>query len=86
MRDFTVVGRAGSSITPPVASPRSSRVARSRRPSSSAPTTPSSTGSAPSALRLAATFAAPPSVKLSRSISTTGTGASGEMRSTRPHR
>ena len=34
----------------------------------------------PSAVRLRATLAAPPGMKLSRSNSTTGTGASGEMR------
>src|SRR5512142_819283 len=43
-----------------------------------------SVGAPPSAWMLWATFAAPPSRNSSRSKRTTGTGASGEMRSTSP--
>jgi len=60
---------------------------RSRRSwlaAGSRPTTPNSSVRAPRAERLRATLAAPPGMKLSRSKSTTGTGASGEMRATRP--
>ena len=85
MRVLTVVGRLGSAINCDARMPRCSSAPRSVAPSASSPVTDNSTGSAPSARRLAATFPAPPSVKFSRSISTTGTGASGEMRSTRPH-
>src|SRR6266568_7876100 len=46
--------------------------------------TPSKSAEAFSAVKLRATFAAPPGMKLSRSKSTTGTGASGEMRDTQP--
>src|SRR5439155_8043547 len=53
-------------------------------PASSRPMTPSKSAEAFSAVKLRATFAAPPGMKLSRSKSTTGTGASGEMRETQP--
>src|SRR2546425_11059492 len=46
--------------------------------------TPSKSAEAFSAVKLRATFAAPPGMKLSRSKSTTGTGASGEIRDTQP--
>ena len=51
---------------------------------SSLPIAPKSSAGTSSAVRLRATFAAPPGIKLSRSKSTTGTGASGEMRDTPP--
>src|SRR5881394_1105312 len=53
-------------------------------PASSRPMTPSKSAEAFSAVKLRATFAAPPGMKLSCSKSTTGTGASGEMRETQP--
>src|SRR5881394_3963972 len=53
-------------------------------PASSRPMTPSKSAEAFSAVKLRATFAAPPGMKLSRSKSTTGTGASGEIRDTQP--
>ena len=53
-------------------------------PASSRPMTPSASAEVFKAVRLRATLAAPPGMKLSRSNSTTGTGASGEMRETRP--
>ena len=86
MRVFTVVGRprlrrrgaARSRRRPP---PRArARRPRPRRRHRRAPPRP------PSARTFAATLPAPPTWKLSRSTSTTGTGASGEMRDTRPHR
>src|SRR5438067_1490145 len=53
-------------------------------PASSRPMTPRRSAEAFSAVKLRATLAAPPGMKFSRSKSTTGTGASGEMRETRP--
>jgi hypothetical protein len=47
--------------------------------------TDSSVSDAPSAAALRATFAAPPGRSSLRAIFTTGTGASGEMRSTSPN-
>ena len=55
-------------------------------PAKSSPTTPITHACAPSASRLANTFAAPPRCVDSRLMSTTGTGASGEMRVTSPQR
>ncbi|EXI68790.1 MAG: hypothetical protein AW07_04349 [Candidatus Accumulibacter sp. SK-11] len=54
-------------------------------PASSSPTTDSSETRAPSAATLRATFAAPPGRSSQRSMRTTGTGASGEMRATSPN-
>jgi hypothetical protein len=59
--------------------------ARARVPASSAPVTDSNVTGAPSAAALRATFAAPPGRSSLRAIRTTGTGASGEMRSTSPN-
>src|SRR5258708_6932011 len=55
-------------------------------PAKSSPITPITHACAPSASRFASTFAAPPRCVDSRLISTTGTGASGEMRVTSPQR
>ena len=54
-------------------------------PASSRPTTDSSLVRAPSAAQLRATLAAPPGRTSSRCHSTTGTGASGEMREASPY-
>src|SRR6185312_855877 len=48
------------------------------------PTVPNNSVFTRNAVRLRAALAAPPGMKLSRSNSTTGTGASGEMRATLP--
>src|SRR6185436_16776199 len=53
-------------------------------PASSLPIAPSNSVAALRAVRLRATLAAPPGIEFSRSNSTTGTGASGEIRATRP--
>jgi hypothetical protein len=55
------------------------------RAGSSSPTTVSRVACAPSIFTLSATLAAPPSRSSSRFTRTTGTGASGEMRSTAPN-
>src|SRR5688572_13299232 len=69
---------------PPVPTPVRPISDASRFPSSSWPTTPIVCTRPPIATMLLATFAAPPRRYSSRSYWTTGTGASGEMRSTRP--
>ena len=51
---------------------------------SSLPIAPNNSAGVASETKLRATFAAPPGMKLSREKSTTGTGASGEMRDTPP--
>ena len=56
------------------------------RPRRRCPQTPSNSVAARKWARLRATLPAPPGMKLSRSNSTTGTGASGEMRATLPQR
>ncbi len=86
MRVLTVVRRVRSTTSPLTSTPRAARSAASVRPEASSPTRPTSRGAAPSEARLCATLAAPPRENVSRSTATTGTGASGEMRSTRPHR
>ena len=62
----------------------SARIFCSLRPASSLPIAPNSSVGVARETRLRATFAAPPGMKLSRLNSTTGTGASGEMRDTPP--
>ncbi len=57
-----------------------------RQPGSSSPTTAASTACAASPATLAAVLAAPPGTKVRSCSSTTGTGASGEMRRTTPCR
>ena len=57
---------------------------RSRPAASSSPTTPASELRPPSAATPAAAFAAPPGTSFRRATSTTGTGASGEIRDTAP--
>ena len=64
--------------------PRFAASLRNSAPSASSPTTVHRPARAPSATRHFATFAAPPSMNSSRSTASTGTGASGEMRSTSP--
>ena len=66
--------------------PMRSEASRSRSvlPASSRPITPANSAVPPSAVTLRATLAAPPGMRFSRSKSTTGTGASGEIRLTRP--
>jgi hypothetical protein len=60
-----VVQRSLSAITPPMPMPAVRSAAVSRDPSGSLPTTPAISTVPPSAARLLATFAAPPSRKLS---------------------
>ena len=80
LEDGRAVGvRAGSPSTPIPARPSCSR---SQLPSASSPTTPPTSTAAPRRLRLCATLAAPPNRCVSSATSTTGTGASGEMRRT----
>ncbi len=86
MRVFMVVGRAGSRTIVRVSTPRAWNASNSCCARESSPTRPTRTGSAPSAARVAATLPAPPSELVSFCTSTTGTGASGEMRSQRPHK
>ena len=62
----------------------SSRMRVRREPASSGPMKPATVHRAPSAARFSATLAAPPAVHVSRAMSTTGTGASGEMRVASP--
>src|SRR6185295_4283368 len=81
---FTVVGLARSTITPSIPTPNSSNAARKRSAPMSSPITAIGTGAAPSETRFETTLPAPPSAIDWRSTSTTGTGASGEMRRTRP--
>jgi hypothetical protein len=57
----------------------------SRRAGSSSPTTVSKVAATPSDWAFTATFAAPPRRSSSRVTRTTGTGASGEIRSTAPN-
>ena len=66
--------------------PMRSEASKSRRvlPASSLPITPAKSALPPRAVTLRATLAAPPGIKFSRSKSTMGTGASGEIRLTRP--
>ena len=66
--------------------PRASRpCVATMRPASSAPTTDSKPARAPTAVMLRATLAAPPSRSSVVRTRSTGTGASGEMRSTSPN-
>ena len=75
-----VASRSNDVFTRSLASRRASAF-----PGSSSPTTDSNEVWAPSAAALRATFAAPPGRSSVRAIFTTGTGASGEMRSTSPN-
>ena len=84
MRVFTVVGRAPSETASAGTMPSARSASRTRSPAASWPITPTSTASPPRARRLAATLPAPPRWKLWPVTSTTGTGASGEMRATLP--
>ena len=65
--------------------PSFSRIFLSVAPSASSPTTENSLVFAPSAAQLRATLAAPPALSRSVLNSTTGTGASGEMREASPN-
>ncbi len=88
MRVLTVVGLPSSATMSDSSSPAASisrNSPRTRSPARSSPMTPTREARAPSARRFASTLAAPPSRADSRRMSTTGTGASGEMRVTSPH-
>ena len=80
-RSFVVVGRVALSTSPSwmAASAMAWRSASLR-----GPMRPTSVARAPSAVILRATLPAPPGMALSRPRENTGTGASGEMRSTLP--
>src|SRR5450631_124379 len=84
MRVLRVVGRSDTTIMPRVSTAISSKSVRARWPSASPPTAPTKATVAPSARRLFATLPAPPSVNEWLFTLTTGTGASGEIRLTRP--
>ena len=84
MRVLTLVCRAGFVTNPRQPIFCSFNNVFNRRPASSLPIAPKISVGTLSAVRLRATLAAPPGMKLSRSKSTTGTGASGEMRDTPP--
>ena len=79
-----LVGRAGVVITPSVLRPMSESSVRSVPPLRSSPTTPQASTSHPSARRQAATFALPPTACRRSTIRSTGTGASGLIRSASP--
>ena len=64
--------------------PPDSRIWTSASPSTSAPARPTMSQDSTKGTRFRATLAAPPGYTASRSTFTTGTGASGEMRDTRP--
>jgi hypothetical protein len=83
-RVLRVVGRAGSTTSPRAAMPRPSSSPRRSVAAPSSPTSPTRVTCAPSARALWATLAAPPGTLNSRSNSTIGTGASGDIRLTRP--
>ena len=80
------VRRCGSAKSPASSTPSRLSSWRNRLPGWSSPTNPRTSTWAPRATRLLTTLPAPPSVRVSRSTSTTATGASGEMRATRPQR
>src|ERR1017187_8475555 len=80
MRVLVVVGRAFSEISESTATPHSSKAPWSCSAARSFPTTPTSSGVAPSAARLAAVLAAPPGRTVELRMRTTGTGASGDSR------
>src|SRR6185295_11474265 len=84
MRTFSVVGRPGSCTSPSTPTPAAASCSHNRSPAASAPIVPTSVARPPSTAMLFATLAAPPSRRCSDSNRTTGTGASGEMRVTRP--
>ncbi len=83
-RVLRVVGRPSSTTIPAVSTPRLRTSVSSLLPVSSEPTTPAKYARPPAEQMLFRTFAHPPSMKLSFFTSTTGTGASGEIRETRP--
>src|SRR3990172_7017184 len=82
---FTEVGLPSSTITPSEDIPFNLSSWISFLPISSLPTTPHTKTFPPRLWILFTTFAAPPSMKLSELTSTTGTGASGDIRLTFPH-
>ena len=83
---FTVVGLFISTNNPSGLIPASRVKSINSLPELSFPTNPQRITSAPSDLILFATFAAPPKWKVSSSISTTGTGASGDTLETVPQK
>ncbi len=80
------VRRSRSAKRPAASTPSRAISWRRSCPGWSSPTSPRTSTRAPRATRLLTTLPAPPKVRVSRSTSTTTTGASGEMRSTRPQR
>src|SRR5262245_9469768 len=86
MRVLIVVGRPATGRSPATPMPTSPKRRVRSAPSASSPCRPTGMASPPRATTLLATLPAPPSEALSRSTRTTGTGASGEMRLTLPHR
>src|SRR6185503_10791125 len=86
MRTLVVVTRSESAARQPASMPASRQPRVSRLPLPSWPMTPISVAWPPSAVMLCATLAAPPMRCVSSRNATTGTGASGEMRVTRPTR
>ncbi len=85
-RVFRVVERSPVDIIPPSSIPSSPRRFLSMSPALSLPTTPARIGIPSMESMLFATFAAPPGLVDSLSTSTSGTGASGDILSTFPHR
>ena len=86
MRVLMLVARLAQASRPAQLTPSRESNSWSRPASASCPETPSNSVATPRWARLRATLPAPPGMKLSRSNSTTGTGASGEMRATLPQR
>src|SRR5262245_6876424 len=86
MRVLMVVGRPPAGRSPSTLIPASLKRLTRSSPSASSPRRPTGTALPPRATMLRATFPAPPGEALSRSIRTTGTGASGEIRPTLPQR
>src|SRR5439155_584514 len=85
MRVFSVVRAWRATTTPSVPAPSARSAEASRFPAASSPTIPHAAARPPSAVTLLTTLPAPPGRSSSPVTCTTGTGASGEMRSTCPH-
>jgi UDP-N-acetylmuramoylalanine-D-glutamate ligase len=85
-RHFSVVRRDGENATPAREIPRLSSSRSSSLPDSSSPTAPKATALPPQVAILRITLPAPPRQQVRLFTLTTGTGASGEIRLTAPHR
>ena len=83
MRSLVVVGMAATSVKAG-STPASASMDSNLSCSSSPPPNPATVTHAPSPARFMATLAAPPGRSFCQVARTTGTGASGEMRSTSP--